>query len=167
VALTLHYSFIDATYRTAFVENSPSNSSADANGAIAVHIGDRMPSVPRHSFKLRAEISPTLGWSLAANSLIAGSIYARGDENNLDRYGRVPGFGSLNLDSQYQVTRGLQVFARVNNVFNRRYANFGTLGDNLFTGPAQSFNATNPRAEQFRGYAAPRGAWIGLQYSTQ
>ncbi|HEY8707129.1 MAG TPA: TonB-dependent receptor [Burkholderiaceae bacterium] len=165
LALTAHYSYIDATYRTGFVENSPSNSSADANGAIVVQPGDRLPSIPRHTLKLRAELQATAPWSVAASALFASSVYARGDENNRDANGRVPGYALLNLDTRYQISRHLQLFARIDNVFDRRHANFGVLGDNVFTGPAQGFDAANPRTEQFRGYGAPRGAWVGLQYT--
>ncbi len=165
LALTLHYSFIDATYRTGFVENSPSNSSADANGAISVSRGDRIPSIPRHSLKLRTEWNATEQWSVAANVQISSSVHARGDENNRDANGRVPGHALLNLDTRVQVDRNLQLFARIDNVFNRRDANFAILGSNVFTGPSQGFDPANPRTEQFRGYGPPRGAWAGVQYS--
>ena len=165
VTLTFHYSFIDASYITGFIENSPSNSTADANGAIAVRSGDRLPSIPRHSFKLRTELSATPAWRIAANWQVASNIYARGDENNLDANGRVPGYAVLNLDTRYRIDRRLELFARVDNLFDRRYANFAILGDNVFTGPSQGFDGANPRAEQFRGHGTPRGAWAGVQYS--
>jgi iron complex outermembrane receptor protein len=164
-ALTLRYNFIDASFRTGFVENSPANSSADATGAITVQRGDRIPAIPRHTLKLRSELSLTTAWSLAANVLIASDAYARGDENNRDAHGRVPGYALLNLDTRYQVTPQLQLFARIDNAFNRRYANFAVVGENVFTGPSQSFDPAHPRAEQFRGYGTPRGAWAGVQYS--
>ena len=163
--LSLRYNFIDATYRTGFIENSPSNSSADASGAIRVRRGDRMPSIPRHTLKLRTELNLTTPWSIAANVLFASKVHARGDENNLDVNGQVPGYALLNFDTRYQVAKNLQLFARIDNVFNRRYANFGVLGDNVFTGPSQGFDAANPRAEQFRGNGTPRGAWAGVQYT--
>ena len=162
LALSARYSFIDATYRTGFVENSPSNSTADAVGAIVVQRGDRIPSIPRHALKLRADLDATARWSIGASAQIAGSVYARGDENNLDANGRVPGYALLNLDTRFEVARGWQLFARIDNVFDRRYANFGVLGQNVFTGPGQTFDGANPRAEQFRGNGAPRGAWVGL-----
>ena len=162
--LTMRYNFIDASYRTGFVENSPSNSTADANGAITVRKGDRMPSIPRHALKARAELKLTAPWSIAANLQIASKQYARGDENNLDASGRVPGYALLNIDTRYQVSPKLQLFARVDNVFNRRYANFGVLGENVFTGAGQGFDPANARTEQFRGNGTPRGAWLGVQY---
>ena len=164
-SVTLRYNFIDASYRTGFVANSPSNSSADANGAISVKRGDRIPSIPRHALKARAELNLTAPWSLAANLQIASKQYARGDENNLDANGRVPGYALLNLDTRYQISPKLQLFARVDNVFNRRYANFGVLGDNVFTGASMSFDPAHPRAEQFRGNGTPRGAWAGVHYA--
>ena len=162
--LTLRYNFVDASYRTGFVGNSPSNSTADANGAITVRRGDRIPSIPRHALKLRGELNLTAPWSLAGNVQIASRQYARGDENNLDVNGRVPGYALLNLDTRYQIARTWQLFARIDNVFNRRYANFGVLGDNVFTGPSQGFDPANARAEQFRGNGTPRGAWVGVHH---
>ena len=163
--LSLRYNFIDATYRTGFVEHSPSNSSADANGAITVRRGDRIPAIPRHTLKLRAELDLTAPWSVAATALFASQLHARGDENNLDANGQVPGYALLNLDTRYQLDKNLQLFARIDNVFNRRYANFGVLGDNVFTGPSQGFDPAHARAEQFRGNGTPRGAWVGVQYT--
>ena len=167
LTLALRYSCIDATFRDGFVEHSPSHSTADANGAITVRRGDRMPSIPRQALKLRAEVDPTPRWHAAANLQIASSIYARGDENNRDAGGRVPGYALLNLDAHYQVNPSLQLFARIDNVFDRRYANFGILGDNVFTGPGQRFDPAHPRSEPFRGQGAPRGAWIGAQFALE
>ncbi len=165
LSLSLHYSFIDATFRSGFVENSPSNSTADSNGAIVVSRGDRIPSIPRHALKLRTELQATKRWSLAVNVQSATSAHARGDENNLDANGRVPGYTVVNLDTRYQVSAHLQLFARVDNVFDRRYANFAILGENVFTGASQGYDPANARSEQFRGHGAPRGAWIGVTYA--
>jgi len=56
----------------------------------------------------------------------------------------------------------------VNNVFDRRYSNFGVVGENFFTGPGRTFGpavGVEPVAEQFRGPGAPFGAWLGARYS--
>jgi iron complex outermembrane receptor protein len=165
LSLSARYGFTDATYQTGFAENSPVNTSADANGAIQVKNGDRIPSIPRHSIKLRVGYDVSAQWTVGANVLYASSVYARGDENNSDARGRVPGYSVLNLDTRYTIRKGWDVFARVNNVFNREYANIGVLGLNAFTGPGNSFDAANAVGEQFRGYGAPRGMWIGTRYS--
>ncbi len=163
-ALTLHYSFIDATFRTGFIENSPANSTADAFGAIVVKSGDRIPGLPRQSLKLRAALTATADWSIALSMFAASSVRARGDENNRDANGHVGGVAVFSADSRLQLSKRLAVFARVDNLLDRSYSNFGTLANNVFTGADRSPDLANPRAEQFRGYGAPRGARLGLEY---
>ena len=165
LSASARYGFIDASYQTAFTENSPVNTSADTTGAIQVKSGDRIPGIPRHSLKLRLGYDVSAQWNVGANLLYASSVYARGDENNSDARGRVPGYSVLNLDTRYTLQKGWDVFARINNLFNREYANIGVLGQNAFTGPGNSFDGANPVGEQFRGYGAPRGIWIGTRYS--
>jgi iron complex outermembrane recepter protein len=166
-SLTLRYNYTAATFVTGFTANSPANSTADANGAIDVRRGDRIPGIPRHSLKFRVELNPIAPWTVAAGLQAASRLYARGDENNRDVNGQVPGYALVNLDTRYQLTPALQLFARVDNLFDRRYANFALLGSNLFTGPGNGYDPQNGRAEQFRGNGTPRGAWIGLQYSVE
>ncbi|HEV7912967.1 MAG TPA: TonB-dependent receptor [Albitalea sp.] len=162
---TLRFAWTAATFRSPFAESSPSHSQADAGGAIGVQPGDRIPGIPRRLLKLRAEFEATPRWTVGAHLLASGSVYARGDENNRDANGRVPGYAVLNLDTRLRLGKALEWFARLDNALDRSYANFGILGENVFTGPARSFDGANPRAEQFRGHGAPRGAWAGLQYS--
>ena len=103
-------------------------------------------------------------WSAGTTLSRSSSIYARGDENNQDANGKVPGYTTVNLDTQFRLSKNVELFARVNNLFNQQYANFGTLGRNLFTGPNNSISGSNARSEQFLGYGALRGAWVGLRY---
>ena len=165
LSASARYGYTDATYQAAFAENSPVNTSADATGAIQVRSGDRIPGIPRHSLKLRLGCDLTAQWHVGASLLLAGSIHARGDENNGDARGRVPGYGVVNLDARYRLQKGWEVFARVDNLFDRKYANVGVLGLNAFAGPGNSFDGANPVGEQFRGYGAPRGVWIGARYT--
>ena len=83
VRLVARYSLLDATFQTAFAESSPNNSTADADGTIEVQPGDRLPSLPRNAFRLRADWTSgpfAIGATLAAFD----SQYARGNENNAD-----------------------------------------------------------------------------------
>lgn len=165
LSLSARYGYIGATYRTGFDESSPTNTTADANGAIQVRRGDHIPGIPRHSVKLRMQYAVTPQWDVGANLLYSSSVHARGDENNSDARGKVPGYTVVNLDTRYRVTKGWEVFGRINNLFDREYANLGVLGLNAFSGPGRAFDGANPVAEQFRGYGAPRGIWVGMRYS--
>jgi outer membrane receptor protein involved in Fe transport len=158
------YSYVNATFESPFALNSPHNSTADANGAIQVRAGDRIPGIAQHSLKLRLQYDFGEQAVLGANLIYNSSVFARGDENNQDASGRIPGYAVVNLDGSYKVAKGFELFARVANLFDKRYSNFGVLGQNFFTGPGRTFDGTNPVNEQFRGPGVPRGAWVGLRY---
>jgi iron complex outermembrane receptor protein len=167
LSVLARYSYVNATFQSNFIENSPNNSSADANGNIDVRTDDRIPAVPRHALKLRVDYDFAERWTAGAALLWSGGVYARGDENNADRNGKVPGYAVMNVNARRQITPRLEFFGRIDNVFDRRYANFGTLGENFFTGPNRTFGpavGVDPQPEQFRGLGAPRGIWIGLRY---
>ena len=159
------YGFIDATYRTPFVLNSPNNSSADANGDIQVNPGNRIPGIPRHVFKLRADYPVNGRLTVGLGMLAASDQFARGDENNQDAHGKVPGYAVFNLDARYELARHWHLFLKVSNLFDKRYENFGVLGENFFRGPGNTFDAANAAPEQFRSPGAPRAAWIGVRYA--
>ena len=163
VRLVARYSFLDATFQTGFAESSPNNSTADADGLIYVQPGNRLPVLPRNAFRLRADWAHgpfALGTTLAAFD----SQYARGNENNADPAGKVPGYAILAVDARWNITPEWQLFARIDNLFNRTYQNFGILGANYFRGPGNTFDASLAGPEPFRSPGAPFGAWIGIQF---
>ncbi len=170
-SFSVHYSYIEAIFRTRLFLNSPNNSTAApltcaTCADIRVVPGDRIPGIPRHVVKLRAAYSAgalILGVSLMGQSV----IYARGDENNQDANGPVPGFLLVNLDARYTLSARWQLFARIDNLLDRRYYTYGALGRNELTAPDNNFDLTGAtwHPEQFRTVGTPIGAWIGVQYS--
>ena len=170
LAFRASYTYIAATYRTPFTMASANNNSAfDADGdgvpdSIRVNAGNRIPGIPRQMLKLRLEYETSDKLMAGLTLLSATGQFARGDENNQDSGGVVPGYGVLHLDGGYPLDRGWRLVAKVNNLLNRRYETFGVLGTNFFRGPGNTFDATSATAEQFRSSAAPRAAWVGLVY---
>lgn len=163
LALQTSYSYIQATYQSAFALISPDNSSADANGVIQVSPGNRIPNVPNQLLKIRLEYSPNERWRFGGNMNYSGSIYSRGDENNQDPSGKIGGYTVFNLDATAQVNKELEVFLRVNNLLDRHYANFGVMGENYFVGPGNSYTA-NGVPSPFYGLGQPISLWAGLRY---
>lgn len=155
LSLSVNYGFVDATFQSEFVVGSSANSSADANGNIQVSKGDHIPGVARHTLKIRATYDISSVWNIGANLAVAADQYARGDENNRDVNGKVPSYAVVHLNSSYRINDNWQVFAKVNNLFNKDYYTFGVLGKNIY-------NDNNP--EQFLSPSAPRAAWVGLSY---
>lgn len=168
LTLSANYTFMRATFQTPFVLNSPNNSSAaDLNGdteanEIQVSKGNRLPNIPENLFKVRADYAATDEWSLGANLVYSSGMYLRGDENNQDVHGKSGAYYIFNFDTRYRLSRNWLVFARVNNLFNRRYENFGILGENFF--PGGSYTPGSAFSEPFYGVGAPRGLWVGVRY---
>jgi iron complex outermembrane recepter protein len=171
--LSLQYSLMAATFESRSIINSPSNSTAAPLGCAAcndieVEPGDRMPGIPRHIVKASVGYAPSDSASITLSMLGQSAIYARGDENNRDINGPVPGFAVFDLNANCRLTGAWDLFVKATNLFDRRYATFGTLGQNVFTAAGNRFDSSGAswRNEQFRSVAAPRGVWIGLTYRT-
>ena len=166
-SFTANYSYVEATFQTPFTESSSSNSTSDLNGNIQVGKGDTMPGVPHHTIKLRLGYDITPVWLVGSNIVATSSQYPRGDENNQDVNGKIPGYTVVNLDTHYTLNSNWKVFAKLTNVLDRNYATFGLLGSNEFTGTGKSFspdpNSWNNQ-DQFRTPAAPRASWVGMTY---
>lgn len=178
------YTFLAATYQSEEEVNGESNSSSDAEapgleGLIEIEPGARIPLIPPHLLKLYADWQATATFSLNFGLQALSGAYARGNENNQHqpdgRYylgaGRSPGYAVSNLGAQYQFNRHVEVFARVNNLFNRRYYTAAQLGVTGFTAEgnyiARPFAAVNGefplQHATFYAPGAPRGAWGGLR----
>lgn len=172
------YSYVDATYESAFNIASQANSSryVDGNGnkVITVNPGNQMVGIPEHQLKLRAEWTARPNWMIGASLITFSDQYARGNENNrhvADNVtyfgsGKVAGYSVLNLDTRYSFgNTGWQLFAKVNNVFDRHYATGGLLGENIFAAAGNTFATdAGSQKEMFLAPGAPRAGWVGVRY---
>ncbi len=143
------YTFLDATFQSEEQVNGTGNSTNEeaedgipgVEGTIEIEPGNRIPLSPRHMFKAYADIEVAskllVDWGLVASS----SSYARGNENNLHQAdgtyylgpGTSPGYAIVNLGARYQVHRRLDLFVRINNLFDRQYDTAAQLGPTGFT----------------------------------
>ena len=174
VGLSARYSYVKATFQSPYQFASAVNSAAvDTNGdgvgdTVFVKAGNRIPGIPAQAVKLRADWDVTENFVVGTNIIYSSSVYARGDENNQDASGKVPGYTVVHLDAGYQISKSFRLSAQVSNLFDRRYENFGILGQNFFTGSNRSFgpaSGVDPVPEQFRSLGAPRGIWVSVDYS--
>jgi outer membrane receptor protein involved in Fe transport len=164
INLQAAYGYVNATYQSSFFIFSPNNSSANSAGDISVQPGDHVPGIPRNNFKLRADWQATSQLSIGGTIVYTSSQYAVGDNNNQDANGPIPGYTIFNLDGRWQVTDQLQLFGRINNVFDRKYQTAGVLGENFFTGPNFTYNLAGAQSSMFSSPGAPFGIWVGLRY---
>lgn len=154
-------SWTRATFQSPFtIANGANSSCIAANGAgngcagVMAEPGDVIPGIPALTLKLRLGYKLTPQTRVSTTIQAQGPQYARGDENNQDVNGQVPGFATMRLNLTHQINKSTKVFFGVDNLFNNRYATFGMLGYN---------ELTTGNAEQFRSVAAPRSFYAGLR----
>ena len=152
--LNASYALVDARFLNAILLGSPNNPFADANGNIQVLPGDLVPAIPRHRVKAGIDYAVTDAWKFGGDMLYVSSQYFAGDASN--QAPQLPAYTVFNLHSSYQVDKNIQVYARLDNVFDNRYATFGTFfninalpnfanGGAPFTDPS-SLSPARPRA---------------------
>ncbi|MDO9709720.1 TonB-dependent receptor [Paracraurococcus lichenis] len=159
LAVSLDYAFIDATFRTAQRLPSPNNPFADADGAIPVERGDRIPGIPRQRLRLDAEWRATEWWRIGGNIVFNSEQYLRGDEANLLK--PLAGYAVVNLRTAVSIGPGVEVYGIVRNLFDQHYSTFGTFY-NLETASALNPSLTDPRTVT---PGLPRAFYGGLRFS--
>lgn len=154
----LGYSYISATFQTAFTESSQNNPAADVNGNIQVQPGNHLPGIPTNLIKLGMEYKVTDAWTIGGTGIAASGRYLFGDEANLTA--KTPAYFVLNLHTSYQLSPNLQLFGLIENAFNTTYYTFGTFSPTSSLFIAQAPGAANPRSYS---PAAPIAGTVGLR----
>lgn len=151
--------YVDATFDANLTLPSPSHPLADANGLIHVGRGDRLPGIPRTRLKFGADGRVLRRLRLGVEVQVAGSQFYRGDESN--QLAPIPGYALATLHGSYAVSDRLEVFGRVENLFNAHVATFGVLGDPTGVGaPGVPDLGADPR---FQSPATPFAVYFGLR----
>jgi iron complex outermembrane receptor protein len=132
--------FVYATFQSALTLSSPNNPFADVNGNISVVPGDHLTGIPDYRFKAGAEYQITDPWKLGADLNVVGSQYLVGDESNQNP--KMPAYWTVNLHSSYQVSKNIELFGLVKNLFNQHYYVYGTFFE---TDSFPYLNLTDPR----------------------
>ena len=156
---SIAYSYIRATFEDDFRILSPNHQFADDNGEIGVSAGDRIPGIPEHQFKFG--IDHSLPWNLriGAELLYNSGQILRGDESN--RLAEIGGYALVNLKASCRLNEHFEIFARVTNLFDKDYENFGLLGEDA----GEILPGLADQSPRFVGPGAPRGGWVGVRFS--
>jgi iron complex outermembrane recepter protein len=128
----INYTLTDATFRSMVELGSPNNPLVVGLNAFAgipassilVMPGSHMASVPKHRLKAGLDYALTNEWKIGGDLVFVANSYLRGDEINA--FGVLPSYATLNLRSSYQVTKNFQVYGLIDNVSNTRPQSFGT-----------------------------------------
>ena len=153
------YALVQATFESPLVlpGNQAVNDAASEDGELHVQPGDRLPGIPRHSFKGGVGYDLTDAWDVALETIVASSRVFYGDEGNDQP--QLDGYGIVNLRSVYRVGGYVELFARVDNLFGQEYETFGILAE-LELDLEEAPDADDPR---FVSPGAPRSAFAGVR----
>jgi outer membrane receptor protein involved in Fe transport len=152
------YTFVDARFLDALQVGSNSPFAVDNN--IQILPGDQIPAIPRNRIKAGFDYAVTDAFKVGGDALFIGSQYFVGDGSN--QYPKLPGYAVFNLHASYQIDKHFQIYARADNIFDNRYATYGTFFD---TGAVPNFANggapfTDPRS---LSPARPRALYAGMK----
>jgi outer membrane receptor protein involved in Fe transport len=153
------YSLVDARFLDTLKvgSNSPF---ADADGNVQILPGNRIPAIPRNRIKAGIDYMVTDAFKVGGDALFVDSQYFVGDESNQAQ--RLPSYAVFNLHASYQINKTFQIYARADNIFDNRYATYGTFFDTSavpnFANNGAAF--TDPRSIS---PARPRALYAGLK----
>jgi outer membrane receptor protein involved in Fe transport len=170
----LTYSFVDATYRSSFEVNGASNSTADDDGNIQVRPGNRIPLIARHTGRLRLDYAVNPYWDVGASYIVSSGVFLHGDENNANvpdgetviGSGKIGGYGVLNVQSTWHLVKYVDLFLKLDNLLNKKYATSGFLTTNALNNSG-SFrpDPDDWRNENLVSPAQPIGVFVGVRAS--
>ena len=112
------------------------------------------------AIKAGFDYAVTDAFKFGGDALFIGSQYFVGDESNQSQ--KLPGYAVFNLHASYQIDKNFQIYARADNIFDNRYATYGTFFDTAavpnFANGGAPF--TDPRS---LSPARPRAFYAGMK----
>jgi len=117
-----------------------------------VRKGDHLAAIPAHRLKLGADYMVTQAWTIGADMVFASDQFFVGDEGNDNT--KLSSYPVFNLHMSYNITKHVQVYGIINNVFDNEYATYGTYFE------ADDVGLTDPRTIT---PAQPLYAYAGLK----
>ena len=164
------YSYLRATY--------------DANGTlftgartVTVNPGTPIAGLPRHTLKLGLDWDLRPGLALGADLQAVSHAATQGNEDGLIADAEaetlqradwsVRGHAVVNLHASWRPAPGWELFARVSNLFDRRYESFGAVAVDMFPDGRllqPHVEAVAPARARFVAPGAPRTLNAGVRY---
>lgn len=159
------YNYLDATYQS-------DGLLFGGEREITIKRGTRIAGLPEHTLRLSADWRSTEKLSIGGTVLMTSSLVTQGNEDGkiigdetVDA--KVKGYALLNLHANYAAQKGLDYFARVNNVFDTRFESYGMIGMSAFdaSGNRIVMNAGDEgTVNRFVAPGAPRNFMVGVRY---
>ncbi len=167
VDLQASYNYLDATYQA-------DGEVFGGERNIAVGRGTRIAGLPKHTLRFSADWHATPKLTLGGTVLAISRVGTQGNEDGLigsdnDNTAAVntsvKGYALLNLHANFEAAKGLDYFARINNVFDTHYATYGLMGLSAYNANGAPLASTDPsNVSRFVAPGAPRNVMVGVRY---
>jgi len=144
---------------------------------MAVTSGTRIAGLPEHflivaaMYRVTHKIRVGGDVQVYGSQVVAGNetknspaVQAGGDAEDASGVNKLAGYGIFNLNANYEYIKGLNFFVRVNNVFDKKYASYATLGYNMFPGGQLVQPGSEAEGSVFYAPGAPRAVFGGVRY---
>lgn len=158
------YNYLDATY-----QDDAELFGGERN--ITVRPGTRIAGLPKHTIRIGADWRAQPKLVIGGNVLATSSLVTQGNEDGLIGEGeevnaKVKGYAIMNLHANYEASKGLDYFFRLNNVFDTRFETYGLMALNMFDqyGNQATSPTTPPTVSRFVAPGAPRNFMVGVRY---
>ena len=163
VDLSAAFSYLKATYEADGVLRQGERN-------VTVTPGTQIAGLPRQTLKLAGDWRVAEGITIGADmqafsdSVVAGNEdgLLEDDEPDDGKRLKIPGYAIFNLRASWKPSPGWELYASVNNVFDRRYENFGALAETIFN--PDGSGPVDERDALFVAPGTPRAAFVGLRY---
>ena len=166
VKVTGTYSHLEATYEESgllFGERS-----------VQAKPGMRISGIPENVFRLGVDWTPQDTIKIGLTLIVSSDLVTQGnedkliggDDNVVARDASIDGYQLLNLNMRHEQSDNLTIFARVTNLLNEKYETYGAMAESVFTKNGSFVDSNKgPTVNRFVAPGAPRGIFIGLNYS--
>ena len=163
VALRASYSYLDATYQD-------SGTLFGGERDITISPGTKIAGLPEHTFKLNADWRANEKLTIGGTFVATSSMTTQGNEDgkiedDVAYNAKVKGYHLLNLHANYEAQKGLDYFARINNVLDTRFETYGMMALSMFNADGSQITGANgPNVSRFVAPGAPRSVMVGVRY---
>jgi outer membrane receptor protein involved in Fe transport len=134
------YAFVDATLDAC--------TEPDEEGLCAfLAEGDRLPGIPRHRFKAGFDYWITSKWKVGADLLAASNspFFPNAESAEDDLHEFLSGYTRVDLHTSYDLSKNIQVYGLIKNLFDQRYGLYGTYFETDDAPDLEGSGFTDPR----------------------
>jgi len=167
-SMNINYGYLLARYGSEINLPNEVNSSASSD-LISVKKGDYLPNIPKHHLKIRSDYQFKSGFNIGATISAFTKSYMMGNENQEHDssgglQGEIPGYVTLNMDSEYNYNNGWKVYVKAINVLDQSYYTGGRLAESSVQTSDRLHNGDEGDSVASLIPGSPQAAWIGLRH---